>query len=180
MKKLFSKFIIQFSLFALIAANLAFAESIGYTPNLNYSVGSIAAQDASAVAITGGAIDGTTIGGTTPAAGTFTTATTTGLGKFVGTESVGTTFTITSGCGSGGTAPTSLTGGAATGSFVANATACAPLIALPTAAHGWWCSATDLTHTADLFVQTATAAASCTLSATVTAGDTIVFHAEAY
>jgi hypothetical protein len=38
-------------------------------------LGSIATQDASAVALTGGAIDGTTIGGTTPAAGTFSSMT---------------------------------------------------------------------------------------------------------
>jgi len=36
--------------------------------------GTIASQDADSVAITGGAIDGTAIGGTTPAAGSFTTA----------------------------------------------------------------------------------------------------------
>lgn len=37
--------------------------------------GTIATQDADAVAITGGSINGTTIGGTTPASGTFTTLT---------------------------------------------------------------------------------------------------------
>lgn len=36
------------------------------------ALGTMASQDADAVAITGGTIDGTTIGGTTPAAGTFT------------------------------------------------------------------------------------------------------------
>ena len=36
-------------------------------------VGTMAGQDANTVAITGGAINGTTVGGTTPAAGTFTT-----------------------------------------------------------------------------------------------------------
>src|SRR5206468_3623871 len=41
-------------------------------------IGSIATQSASSVAITGGAIDGTTIGGTTPAAGSFTTLAVTG------------------------------------------------------------------------------------------------------
>lgn len=38
-------------------------------------LGSMASQDADTVAVTGGAVDGTTIGGTTPAAGTFTTVT---------------------------------------------------------------------------------------------------------
>jgi hypothetical protein len=41
-------------------------------------LGTMAVQNANSVAITGGAIDGTTIGGTTPAAGTFTTLTATG------------------------------------------------------------------------------------------------------
>lgn len=47
------------------------------------------AIDQAAVAITGGTVDGTTIGGTTPAAGTFTTATTTGA------ATVGTTLGVT-------------------------------------------------------------------------------------
>ena len=42
------------------------------------STGTMATQNANSVAITGGAIDGTTIGSTTPAAGTFTTLTATG------------------------------------------------------------------------------------------------------
>jgi len=41
-------------------------------------LGSMATQNASAVAITGGTINGTTIGGTTPAAGSFTSLTATG------------------------------------------------------------------------------------------------------
>jgi len=63
-------------------------------------VGTLAEQDANAVAITGGTIDNTVIGGTTPAAGTFTTLTSNGL------------TTLTNGSGSlviddgGGTAST--------------------------------------------------------------------------
>jgi hypothetical protein len=49
------------------------AES-GATARTSLGLGSIATQAANNVAITGGAIDGTTIGGTTPAAGTFTNA----------------------------------------------------------------------------------------------------------
>lgn len=90
--------------------------------------------------------------------------------------STGTTFTIASGCGT----PGSLTGGASTGSFTAGQIACAPVINLPTAPHGWWCLANDITTTADLLKQTATSASSCTLSGTVVNGDTIVFHAEGY
>jgi len=55
----------------------------------NLGLGTIATQDASNVAITGGTIDNTVIGGTTPAAGTFTTLTATGqtsLGGVAGAE----------------------------------------------------------------------------------------------
>jgi hypothetical protein len=48
----------------------------------NLGLGTIATQDANNVAITGGTIDNTVIGGTTPAAGTFTTLTATGTGSF--------------------------------------------------------------------------------------------------
>lgn len=48
------------------------AES-GATARASLGLGTIATQAASSVAITGGAIDGTAIGGTTPAAGVFTT-----------------------------------------------------------------------------------------------------------
>jgi hypothetical protein len=75
----------------------------------------------------------------------------------------GTTFTITSGCGT----PTSLTGGATTGSFKAGQTSCAPIIALPTAPNGWWCHGFDLTTTTDTLKQTATSTTSCTISGTV-------------
>lgn len=143
-------------------------------------LGTMATQAASAVAITGGTIDGTAIGGTTAAAIKGTTLTATGTLTAAGTISGGTTFTITSGCGTSGTAPSSLTGGAATGSFVSNVTSCVPIIVLPTAPHGWWCSAHDITTPADTFTQTATGTAACTLSATVSASDVIVFHAEAY
>ena len=43
------------------------------TSRTNLGLGSIATQNANSVAISGGAIDGTTIGGTTAAAGSFTT-----------------------------------------------------------------------------------------------------------
>ncbi len=110
----------------------------------------------------------------------FTTLTTNGLASANGNISNGTTFTITSGCGSGGTAPTSLTGGATTGSFVANTTTCVPIIALPIAPNGWKCGASDLTHPADTFTQTAKSTTSCTLSATVSTSDIILVHAEGY
>jgi hypothetical protein len=55
------------------------------------TLGTMAQQDDTSVDINGGAIDGTTIGGTTPAAGTFTTLTATGqtsLGGAAGSESL--------------------------------------------------------------------------------------------
>lgn len=49
------------------------------TNRTNLGLGSIATQAANSVNIDGGAIDGTTVGATTPAVGTFTTFTSTGI-----------------------------------------------------------------------------------------------------
>lgn len=87
-----------------------------------------------------------------------------------------TTFTIASGCGSVG----SITGGGTTGSFTAGQTSCVPVINLPTAPNGWFCSAHDITNPSDTFMQTAKSATSCTLSATVSSSDVIVFNAVGY
>ena len=51
--------------------------------------GTMAGQDASSVAITGGAIDGTAVGGTTPAAGIFTDLSATGTISGIGASDVG-------------------------------------------------------------------------------------------
>ncbi len=90
--------------------------------------------------------------------------------------SLGATFTIASGCGSVG----SLTGGPVTGSFTAGQASCIPVITLPSAPNGWFCEARDITHTADLFVQTASTTTSCTISATVSSSDVIIFNAQGY
>ena len=50
----------------------------GSTARTSLGLGSIATQSAGSVAVTGGAINGTTIGATTPAAGTFTSLTSSG------------------------------------------------------------------------------------------------------
>lgn len=114
---------------------------------------------------------GVGIGTATPASGTKFDVR--ALEAVNGVISNGTTFTIASGCGT----PGSLTGGATVGSFTAGQTACAPVITLPTAPHGWICHIKDLTTPADTFTQSATSATSCTSSATVTNGDTILFDA---
>ena len=75
-------------------------------------LGDMAQQNANAVAITGGAIDGATIGGTTPAAGTFTTLTATGqtsLGGVAGAEAFRAVVTA------GSTARLQATGGVVSG-----------------------------------------------------------------
>ena len=65
---------------------------ISISPSQVTGLGSMATQNANAVAITGGTINGTTIGGTTPAAATFTALTATGNASFT---------TITSGTWNG-------------------------------------------------------------------------------
>lgn len=54
-------------------------DSDATTARTTLGLGTVATQAASAVALTGGTVNGITIGGTTPAAGTFTTATMTTL-----------------------------------------------------------------------------------------------------
>jgi trimeric autotransporter adhesin len=56
----------------------ATSTSISISPSQVSGLGTMATQNANAVAITGGTINGTTIGGTTPAAATFTALTATG------------------------------------------------------------------------------------------------------
>jgi hypothetical protein len=96
-----------------------------------------------------------------------------------GLQSTGTTFTAT-GCGT----PTSLSGGASAGQFVANSSTCVVVVTMGnslTAAHGWFCSASDETTLAATFKQTAHTTTSCTLTGTsVVASDVVVFGSEAY
>jgi hypothetical protein len=68
-------------------------------------LGSIATQAASAIAITGGTVDGAAIGGVTPAAGAFTTLSATGAASFTSTFTGGdNTGTFTAALGAGATA----------------------------------------------------------------------------
>jgi hypothetical protein len=72
-------------------------------------LGSIATQNASNVAITGGTIDGTAIGGVTPASGTFTTLTSTGATN-LGTIASGVWNGTAIGVSYGGTGATTASG----------------------------------------------------------------------
>lgn len=74
------------------------------TARTNLGLGSIATQSAAAVAVTGGSMDGTTIGGTTAAAGTFTVLTATGdavlpSGSVDNAELVNSSVTVSAGAG---------------------------------------------------------------------------------
>jgi len=66
-------------------ANGGSGASTAATARSNLGLGTIATEDASAVAITGGTIDGTAIGGVTPAAATFTSISDSGDLTFSGT-----------------------------------------------------------------------------------------------
>jgi len=66
-------------------------DQINTLTGIDGELGTMAQQNANNVAITGGSINGTTVGSTTPAAGTFTTLTATGqtsLGGVAGSESL--------------------------------------------------------------------------------------------
>lgn len=92
-----------------------------------------------------------------------------------------TKFTIT-GCSAGTTV-----GGATAGQFASGTTGtCTVVITMNgatglTAPNGWACSASDITagHLA-VFTQSASTPTTCTISATTTSGDTVVFHAMGY
>jgi hypothetical protein len=87
--------------------------------------------------------------------------------------SAGTTFTAT-GCGT----PTSLTGGATAGSFLAQARSCTVTVTmgnLATAPNGWSCSVWDVTTTADTLKETAYTTTTVTFSGTVASRDKIIF-----
>jgi hypothetical protein len=92
----------------------------------NLGLGTIATQNANAVAITGGTIDNTVIGGTTPAAGTFTTLTAQtevlkGTGNnFFTTTTTFSTFGTTSGTLTLSAATTDPFGGTSVYKLVAN------------------------------------------------------------
>ena len=85
---------------------------IAISPSQVTGLGTMATQNANAVAITGGTINGTTIGGTSPAAATFTALTATGTANF-GTIASGTWNGSTIGTTYGGTGLTTFTSGGA-------------------------------------------------------------------
>lgn len=81
-------------------------------------LGSISTQDANNIGVSGGAIDGTTIGGSTAAAGTFTNVTASGTVNFTG-ATVSDLGTVTTADINGGTIDGTVIGGstAAAGTF---------------------------------------------------------------
>lgn len=95
--------------------------------------------------------------------------------------SVGTKFTTSGGCGE--TSGTT-TGGATAGKFqTSGTTSCSTVITLPTAPHGWSCTAIDLTTSADAVNphQTATTTTSATItSGTIVGSDVIQFSCVGY
>lgn len=98
-----------------------------------------------------------------------------------GIKSTGTKFTLT-GCTAGTTV-----GGATAGQFASGTTGVCTVVLTMNgatgliAANGWSCFAADITagHLVD-FTQTATSSTTCTISATTTSGDTVVWHAIGY
>jgi hypothetical protein len=92
-------------------------------------LGTIATQNANSVAITGGTIDNTVIGGTTPAAGTFTTVTTPIVGAATGSSTTGLDLNVNSKAQArvvevgDGTRPLVINGGSAGGAQTAGITA---------------------------------------------------------
>ena len=93
----------------------------------------------------------------------------------------GATFTLGTGTGACATTST-LTGGVQAGSFKCTGTlgvSTQPIV-LPTAPHGWACSASDVTS-GTVWAQSATSTTGCTVNGTIaTSGDVVVFQATGY
>jgi len=70
-----------------VANNLSELTATASTARTNLGLGSISTQAASSVAITGGAVNGTTVGASTPSTGAFTTLSASGTATFSGTMS---------------------------------------------------------------------------------------------
>lgn len=104
-----------------------------------------------------------------------------------GVEVTGTTFTLSGGTGAC-SATSTLVGGAQAGSFLCTGTAGASAITITingatgaVAAHGWACSASDITSGAPWGQSGSTSTTTCTISGTIaTTSDKVVFHAMGY
>jgi len=73
--------------YLLTSNNLSELTATAATARTNLGLGSIATQAASSVAITGGSVNGTTVGASTPSTGAFTTLSATGTATFSGAMS---------------------------------------------------------------------------------------------
>lgn len=107
-----------------------------------------------------------------------------GSGSFAtvtATTAVNTPYVLATGTPSAtGCTLTALSGGLSTFQFTAGATSCTVAVVLPTAPHGWWCRANDITTPANLINQSVVTATGCTVTGTVSTSDVIIFDAEAY
>jgi hypothetical protein len=98
-----------------------------------------------------------------------------GLAAFNAPLSNGTPV-VPTGCGS-----VTPVGGLGMGSFAAGQTSCAAVwTGLPTAPNGWSCSLKDISTPADGLTQSAKTTTGCMVSGTVTNGDTLIYHLEAF
>lgn len=101
----------------------------------------------------------------------------TGLETTHGADVSGGALPVLSGCAT----ISASVGGASAGSFATSGTSCNLTITFPSAApHGWYCTANDITTTADKVVQSATTTTSCTFTGTTAAADVIVWNAVGY
>ena len=99
---------------------------------------------------------------------------TTGLETTHGADVSGGALPTLSGCAT----ISASVGGASAGKFATSGTSCNLTITFPSAApNGWYCTANDITTSADKVVQTASTTTSCTFSGTTSAADVIVWNA---
>lgn len=135
-----------------------------FVPVYDHITGKVTKVDATTLPFSGsgqgGAITGTTITATTSLSAPYAIAT--------GTPSA-------TGC-----TLTALSGGLSTFQFTAGATSCTVAVVLPTAPHGWWCRANDITTPADSLNQSVVSATGCTVTGTVVSADVVILDAEAY
>lgn len=148
---------------------------IGSTTSGQLQAGTLAAGTNISVANSPGGISVGTVASPTFTTVTNTTQVTNGLSSANALISNGSAFSVSSGCGT----VTGIAGGATAGSFGAGSGTCNPVMALPTASHGWKCSWTDITNSSATIKQTGYTTTSCTgTGASVSSADVILWSAD--